>query len=295
MNSVIIEIKAEETSAKVSQIFSDKRTITKNVNVEDLPELIRLASTDNGRDRDTGFMSPNLIRESIHNGQVKRLYIYPELKFTCKLQFEYFYNIHESVSFNKDNKYGIYLDNDNHGNELVVFPDFKLRNFGLLIVNGNTEQFNCVSHNYGCISTDFFDNVTDNSSLFFTLLNHFDRDVCWHGSFDRNSLSSRDTIIQGKTVYNYVNSIFNNDLYLRNTPSQDAISSFRNDGLEDFLVDLFGSTFDRIISNRSDMSAYIVNIAILYYLTTHKNCKFEEICVPSGSSEDGEIKLGEYF
>lgn len=280
---VVIQIESNQNSAKVTQHAADSRVITKHIPLEDLPELIRVSSTTIVKDSDTGFISPNLIREVSAHGQIKRLYHFPVIKFNCHLRY------YDDMSFNESNKYGIKYEDDH-----LVFTDFIYRNFGLLTVNVNAENFNCVRHNFGCLSTDFFDRVTDDSNLHFALLNHFDQKVCWHGSFDTSLLSERDSVKQARLVHNYLNSNFNNDLYLRCIPSYTAITKYANEGLSEFLDDVFSLTIEDI--SDSDERSYVVNVAILYFLCTKLNLKFEDVTEPSHHNEsDSYLSIKDYF
>ena len=294
MNKVLIEINAESTAAKVTQHTSNSRVSVKNIPVSELPQLIRLAGANTQKDSDTGYMSPNLIREVIAHGQVRRLYLFPLLKFECKVRVYDDDGEGYAFNFNSGNKYGIKMNEDDH----LVFPDFTFRNFGLMIANANQEEFTCVRHNFGCISTDFFDNVTKESTLQFAMLNHFDNRVCWHGSFDHSLLNERDTTKQGKLVYNYLNSNFNSDLYLRNVASDEAIAKYRAEGLEEFLTDVFNMPFNDILSSRDMSEGVVIHVAISYFLSTHLKLKFEEYTVPSrgyDSSRDTCYLIEEYM
>ena len=281
MNKVIIEVNSNETSAKVTQHLSNSRVAVKNIPIAELPTLIRNSAANTQKDSDTGYMSPNLIREVIAHGQVRRLYLYPTLTFECKVRAYFDEDEEDYPRFNEENSYGIkFID------EHLVFPDFTFRNFGLMIANVNNEEFSCVRHNFGCISTDFFDHVHDQSKLYFAMLNHFDQRVCWHGSFDQSLLNERNTTKQGKLVYNYLNSNFNSDLYLRNVPSDAAITKYRSEGLEDFLCNVFSERFENILEQRNMSQGVIVHVAILYYFTTKLNLKVEDCTEPSSCFDD---------
>lgn len=280
MNKVIIEVAAGETSAKITQHRENSRVSVKNIPIAELPKLIRLSAANTQKDSDTGYISPNLIREVIAHGQVRRLYLYPTLQFECKVR-AYLDEDEDYPTFNESNKYGIKLIDDH-----IVFPDFTFRNFGLMIANVNNEEFTCVRHNFGCISTDFFDFVNEQSRLYFSMLNHFDQRVCWHGSFDQSLLNERNTNKQGKLVYNYLNSNFNSDLYLRNVPSEAYIEKYRKEGLEEFLCDVFEGDFDDILELRNMSQGVIIHVAIMYYMSTKLNLKFEDFTEPSGAFSD---------
>ena len=288
---VTIEINSAEPSAKVSQQFADSRVAVKNVPVSELPELIRLSASNTMKDSDTGFISPNLIREVTAHGQIRRLYHFPTLTFDCHLRAYEFED--EGIEFNSENTYGITEDDDH-----LIFPGFTYRNFGLLITNVNNEDFSCVRHNFGCISTDFFDQVSESSRLHYSMLNHFDQKVCWHGSSDHSLLAERNSVKQGKLVYNYLNSNFNNDLYLRCVPSQEAIEKYATEGLNDFLGNVFSTDAETAISARDNSCGYIINVAILYFLCTKLNLKFEDVTEPNHSYDsDSEtyLSIRDYF
>lgn len=289
---VTIEINSAEHSAKVSQQFSDSRVAVKNIPVSELPELIRLSASNTMKDNDTGFISPNLIREVTAHGQIRRLYHYPTIKFDCRLRAYEFEE--DDISFNASNSYGI-TEDDEH----IVFPGFTYRNFGLLITNVNNEEFSGVRHNFGCISTDFFDQVSNESLLYYAMLNHFDQKVCWHGSFDHSLLSERNSVKQGKLAYHYLNSNFNNDLYLRCVPSDEAINKYGPEGLHAFLKDVFSAgDVDDILNARDNSCGYIINVAILYFLCTKLNLKFEDVTQANHSYDsDSEtyLSIRDYF
>ncbi len=293
MNKVIIEVNSNETSAKVTQHLPNSRVAVKNIPISELPSLIRNSAANTQKDSDTGYMSPNLIREVIAHGQVRRLYLYPSLTFECKVRAYLDEDDEEYPNFNQSNSQGItYVDGH------IVFPNFVFRNFGLMIANVNNEEFSCVRHNFGCISTDFFDQVTEQSKLHFAMLNHFDQRVCWHGSFDQSLLNERNTVKQGKLVYNYLNSNFNSDLYLRNVPSEDAINKYRSEGLETFLCDVFSDDFETILEQRGMGAGVVVHVAILYFLTTKLNLKFEDCTEPAshfGDESETTFNIEEYM
>lgn len=297
---IIIEIESTGSSAKVSQTGDNKRTVVKNIPISDLPELIKVSSTNTVKDSDTGYISPNLIREVIAHGQMKRLYHFPTIKFNCNLNIEGYLSCDPDdddddcyyPDINTENKYGITIK-DEH----LVIPNFIYRDFGLLIVNVNNDTFSCVRHNFGCITTDFFGHVSDESNLNFALLNHFDQKVCWHGSFDYTLLAERDSVKQARLVHNYLNSNFNNDLHLRQRPTEDTIKKYSSEGLLDFFKEIFGDDHgERMLHADSDGYRYFISILIIYYLSTHLGLKFEEICEHSCDYGDSSLlRLREYF
>lgn len=269
-NSTQIDIKivSDESSARVTITKPDRTQSLKTIPLKELPNLIRDSSSNFTKDYDTGFISTSLIRESIANGQTRRLYLYPTITFDCN------YDTGLDANLRTDNKYGFI---HNHGR--LFIPNYTLRNFGLFIVNTNDEDFNCVRHNFGCLSTNFFDMPDNNSQLYTSFLNHFDTSVCWHHSFSRSLLDERNTLLQGQLPYNYLTSIFNNDLGINSSISQDVITKYRAEDLEDYLNDIFR------VSDMDDLIEELLNsrsgfIILQYYFATLKKLKFEEYTNP---------------
>lgn len=291
---ITIEINSQSAHSKVIVQTPDKRVITKRVSVSDLPDLIRDSSSAVAKEYDTGFISPNLIRESIASNQVRRLYLFPELSFTCHLN-NYGLDEFPFNRLNGDNKYSISYENIENQNYLVI-PNFVYRNFGLFIINTNTEEFNCVSHYFGCITTNMFNQVNSESVLRYSMLNHFDNRVCWHGSFDQSILSSRDTTRQSNAVFNYLNSNFNNDLTLKNYPSIAKAVQYRNQGLEDFFKEIYEDfNWDTFVDhyNVRSRQGYLLVALTVYYLSTHLKLKFQDLC--DSEYDGGIVNFMEYY
>ncbi len=292
--SIDINIKPQSPVVRVTLTQTDKRVIHKNVRTNQLTDLIKDSAATILRDADTGFISPNLVREVIAHGQVRRLYLFPEVQFNCR------YRVHgREDTFMRDftpgdNEWGIKtVQDERDGNTYLEIPNFVYRNFGLFIVNVNDESFNCVRHNYGCVSTDMFDRLSDASNLHFTLLNHFDTSVCWHGGFNRESLNSRDTNVQARTVHSYLNSNFNSDLKLRCVPNN--VQRFFAEGLEAFLKTLFPNTNpNEIVDAARSRSGIHLALLINYYLSTVRRMKFEDY-TQDVDGGDGTINLGSNF
>lgn len=289
-----VTLDSSQPHARVS-VTNDKRQSTiKRVPVTSIPELFTKASVNGLKEADTGFISPYLIRECVANGQVKRLYMIPEVTFTGTFQFGDYIRIKE------DNKYGIHHyneseeDDDEEERSFIRFPNFKLKNYGALIVNTNNSDFNNVTHNYGVISTNIINMPGNDSNLLPMLCNHFDHNVCWHGSFDRKLLNEKDTYKQLTTIHAYLNSNFNSDLRIRNIIKPEMIRSHR-DGFKDFLLEVIDTdTVDDLIQmyleNHQD---WYYNIFTLYYFCSILGFKFDDVYVRTCS--DNTIALGRHF
>lgn len=299
MTIINVTLDTESPEARIS-VTNDKRQSTiKRVPVTALPELFTKASVNGLKEADTGFISPYLVREVVANGQVKRLYMIPEVSFTGTFEFG------DSVRIKSNNKYGIHHheepysdDEDDDGGELnfIRFPNFKLKNYGALIVNTNNSEFNNVTHNYGIITTNLANVPSTDSKLLSMLCNHFDHNVCWHGSFNRDLLSQKDTYKQVTTIHAYLNSNFNSDLRIRNVINSQTITS-NEQGFREFLEEVIDSDADYIKHIidclKSNDADWWYNILSLYYFCSVLGYKFDDVYSPT--SNDGAVDIGRHF
>ena len=294
MTIINVTLDSSQPHARVSVTNDRRQSVIKRVPVASVPELFTKASVNGLKEADTGFISPYLIRECVANGQVKRLYMIPEVVFTGTFQFG------GSVNIKANNKYGICdifeEDEDGDENHFVRFPNFKLKNYGALIVNTNNSEFSNVTHNYGIITTNIINMPSNDSQLLSMLCNHFDHNVCWHGSFDRDLLKAKDSYKQVSTIHAYLNSNFNSDLRIRNQVKTSFVSSNR-EGFKEFLTEVLAESEDSInyfirsITEREH--DWYHNIFTLYYFCSVLGYKFDDIFEPNGG--DGAINIGRHF
>lgn len=296
MTIINVTLDTSQPHARVSVTNDKRQSVIKRVPVASIPELFTKASVNGLKEADTGFISPYLIRECVANGQVKRLYMIPEVSFTGMFQFG------DCLPIKEGNKYGITSieqpdpDDEDDSRYFVRFPDFKLKNFGALIVNTNNSEFSNVTHNYGIVSTNLFNMPTNESKLLSMLCNHFDHNVCWHGSFDRDQLKAKDTYKQVNTIHAYLNSNFNSDLRIRNQVKSSFVSEHR-EGFKEFLIEILDASVDNIdyyirtiVEHQQE---WYFNIITLYYFCSVRGFKFDDIY--EQSSSDGAIDIGRHF
>lgn len=273
INKLTLVIQDSEPHARVTQTLANGTEKLSRILLQDLPKLITDSTSGTIVASDTGYQSPYLVREQTTNSQTRRLYLYPEIKATL--------HIGSSREPLEGNSYGFSSTSDSRGDDLLVMPGYTFKNFAVFLNNTNNEEFSNVSHNFGCLSTDMFNQVSDESRLYFVGLNHFDSSVCWHRDFDHSLLKSRNTVRQATIAYSYLNSFFNTDLDIRLRLNSDVVDKHVPE-LRQYLNEVFGyneSQADRLISNAKGSEYYDI-IIIMYYLNTVLGYRIETIIRP---------------
>lgn len=197
-----IDIKIEETNNIATVLITQEgRTVSKKIPLNALSEAFQNLIA---MEKDTGYLSGNILREVIKNS-VCRVYYFKEFLTTFK------YTIHRDI-IKTGNKYNITIDRL-EGRDTMIIPNFKFTNILGFISNSNTDAFNPSCYQILSVVPDLFGNINDESKTIRFFPNQWDTNICWPNEFNKNILSTRDINVQQTFVTQYLNSRFNSDLF----------------------------------------------------------------------------------
>lgn len=243
-----IENNAQMATVKVS---ADGKTESKKVPLNILFEVFQSMVS---AQKDTGYLTPNLLREVVKN-TVCRAYYFKEFvtdfKYTTGRE-----------RIRRGNKYGITYNED--GN-LVVIPNFKFTNIVGFISNSNTDAFNPSFYQIYSVTTNLFGSVDDNSKLVRFFPNQFDDHICWPNTFNKDILKNRDLKIQSTFVTQYLDSKFNTDLF-RHQLDRSKLRPWEEE-LDEFFNEVTGSDSDDFRGRDEVLWFYLT----YFFLVTIKN------------------------
>lgn len=265
-----ITIQIEDTKDVASVLLqTEGKSVSKKIHLKSLSEAFQnLLATE----KDTGYISNNLLREVVKN-TVCRAYYFKEFITEFKYTTRYDTQI-------KQNKYNISIQEIDGRNTLVI-PDFKFSNILGFISNSNTEAFNPSCYQILSVVPNMFGKIDDDSKTVRFFPNQWDTHICWPNTFNKDVLSNRDISIQSSFVPHYLSSKFNTDLF--NTKLQlDHVEPWKKE-LDDFFQEVC-STTSRSMLNQDSVGWFYLTY---FFLSTIKN--IEPAALVSGS------KLKTYF
>ncbi len=197
-----ININIEQTKDFATVLLTnDGKTTSKKI---PLTSLFETFQTLIAAERDTGYLTANLLRELVKN-TVCRAFYYKE--FITDFRYTTRHNM-----IKRNNKYNIQYISEERNNHILI-PNFKFTNILGFISNSNTEAFNPSFYQIYSVAPNLLGNVDDNSNLVRFFPNQFDDHICWPNDFDKDILKSRDMKIQSSFVTKYLSSKFNSDLF----------------------------------------------------------------------------------
>lgn len=249
-----INITIEDTKNVASVLITRKGvTTSKKIQLNALSEAFQNLLTV---EKDTGYISHNLIREVVKN-TVCRAYYHKEFitdfKYTCRYTLTV-----------KKNKYNIQVIDDN-GRVTLLIPNFKYLNILGFISNSNTDAFNSSCYQVLSVVPNMFGEINDESKTVRFFPNQWDTNICWPSSFNKDVLNSRDISTQSTFVTQYLSSKFNTDLYdekLRPNLVQKWIVE-----LDEFFQEVLGTSSDSFYSTDRVGWFYLT----YYFLSTIQN------------------------
>lgn len=265
--------------------------MTININIEDAKNYATVLLTNEGKtvskkipltslfesfqtlisaEKDTGYLTSNLLREVVKNTVCRAFYFkefVTDFKYSTRRDY-----------IRSSNKYNIkYINNDRES--YLFIPNFKFTNILGFISNSNTESFNPSFYQIYSVTPNMFGSITDESKLVRFFPNQFEDKICWADSFNKDILKTRDLAVQSSFVTQYLTSKFNSDLF-REALRQSSLREYQTE-LDGFFREVCGETSSTIRDRDSVGWFYLV----YYFLVTIKNIE------PAALAEDrGTLK-----
>lgn len=286
LEKINIEIGTTD-SVKVSQTRTNGTVVSKHINIRDLPDLIKDSSSVTLKEKDTGYMPTNLMRDVVAQNQIRRLYYVPEYTFN----FRFFTG--DGLPDISSNKYNITIKyDDNLEEDILHIPNFLLRDVCSYIVNVNDTGTNIVKYNFGVLTTNMIGRVSDESGVIRLFPNHFDNDVCWgdNNTAVRDLLNNTDTYVQSNLHNHYFNSIFNTDIFPTIRFKQEVVTSYRAEILGFFNEILYG-----LPCNEDDFITDYLDSCDYAYLTVYFFATIKKLRPVDFLATNPQFKLGDVF